>query len=108
MISPKFHKNNNYKQCENMEIIQSLWELIITGSPNALIAFLFAGNLYFIWEKRKIEERESKMQEELNESKKEYFQSIEKIVDRYYKGNIEIIQALHEIQIVLSTMQKTM
>ena len=45
MISPKFHKNNNYKQCENMEIIQSLWELIITGSPNALIAFLFAGNL---------------------------------------------------------------
>lgn len=46
--------------------------------------------------------------ESLDENHKHYSDSIERILDRYHNGNIELVQALNEIKVVLATVHKSM
>lgn len=89
-----------------MELASILWELVITGAPNALNAVLLGAVFYLLWEKREVR----KIVEEQNKTIKtlhtEYVDSITKLIERYHQGNLDLITMLKEIRVVLSTMQK--
>ena len=90
-----------------MEIINTLWSLIISGSPAALNGLLFAIVIYLLWERQKMTNLIIHYQHKLDDSRNHYQESIEKILDRYHQGTLEMVQALNEIKVVLATMQKT-
>ena len=91
-----------------MELIQTLWQVIIAGGPPAIISLLFAAVVYLAWERQKLAKGIERYQKLLLDNRDQYSDSIMEIIDRYHKGNIELIQALNEIKTVLATMQKTM
>ena len=91
-----------------MEILHSLWVLIVSGAPEALTGILFALIIYLVWERQKMTAVIKQYQQKIDESRDHYTESIEQILERYHNGNIELIQALNEIKIVLAMMQKSM
>lgn len=91
-----------------MEIIQSLWTLVVAGGPGALSGVLFAGIVYLLWERQKLIDIITNYQKIVKQDRDQHAEAIVKIVDRYHQGNVELIQALNEIRLVLATMQKTM
>lgn len=91
-----------------MEILQSLWNLVIAGGPGAVTGLLFAGCVYLVWERQKLLETINNYQKIVKEDQDQHTEAIIKIIDKYHQGNVELIQALSEIKIVLATMQKTM
>lgn len=90
-----------------MEIITSLWMLIVSGSPASVLAILISAVIYLLWERQKLTSAIQQYQQKLDESRDHYTESIEQILERYHSGNIELIQALNEIKVVLATMQKS-
>ena len=82
--------------------------MIINGSPHALDAVLIGAIAYLFYEKQKVEKQLEESFTKVENSKDQYIQSIERIIEKYHQGNIELVQALNEIKIVLATMQKTL
>ena len=91
-----------------MELLNSLLELIATGTSGAIIALLLCAVGYLIWERQKMLTLIEQYKISLDENHRHYSDSIERILDRYHNGNIELVQALNEIKIVLATVNKTM
>ena len=91
-----------------MELLNSVLELIASGTSGAIIALLMCAVGYLIWERQKMLTLIEQYKISLDENHRHYSDSIERILDRYHKGNIELVQALHEIKIVLATVNKTM
>lgn len=91
-----------------MELINKIFELIASGSGQALNAFLFGAVVYLLWERRETQKMMESTNQRMSESREQYLQSIERILDKYHEGNLEMVQALHEIQVVLSAMQKSL
>ncbi len=91
-----------------MELLQALWQVVITGGAPAIISLLFAAVVYLVWERHKMVKGIEKYQKLLLDNQDQYTDSILELIDRYHKGNIDIIKALNEIKIVLETMKKTM
>lgn len=90
-----------------MEIIAAILSLIGTGAPSALNAVLFAGIVYLLWERRIFNKQLSESFEKLDAVRDKNLETTQNILDKYYNGNIQMIQALNEIKIVLATMQKS-
>lgn len=91
-----------------MEFAQQIMALIASGSSEALNAFMFGVIVYLLWDRNKLSEQMKEAQDKVDATKDEYVKAIERVLDKYHDGNIEIVQALHEIQIVLATMQRTL
>lgn len=91
-----------------MELLNSLLELIATGTSGAIIALLLCAVGYLVWERQKMLTLIEQYKISLDENHRHYSDSIERILDRYHNGNIELVQALNEIKIVLATVNKTM
>lgn len=91
-----------------MEFAQQIMALIASGSSEALNALMFGAIVYLLWERNKLQDQIQEARDKADSTKDEYVKAIERVLDKYHDGNIEIVQALHEIQIVLATMQKTL
>ena len=89
-----------------MEIITAIWELVVSGAPNALNAVLLGTVFYLLWEKREVRKIIDEQNKTINTIHTEYVESITKMIDRYHQGNLDLISMLKEIRVVLSTMQK--
>ena len=82
-----------------MEIIESLWAVLLQNETSTLIIFLFATIMYLLWEKKNQNEIISTLYEK-------YDASIKEIISKYHEGQIDLVKALDEIKIVLSSMQR--
>lgn len=89
-----------------MEIVTAIWDLVVSGAPNALNAVLMGAVLYLLWEKREVRKIVEEQNDTINNLHSEYVDSITKMIDRYHQGNLDLITMLKEIRVVLSTMQK--
>lgn len=90
-----------------MEIIAAILSLIGTGAPTALNAVLFGGIVYLLFERRNFNKQLNESYEKLDSVRDKHLETTQIILDKYYNGNIQMVQALNEIKIVLATMQKS-
>ena len=89
-----------------MEILKTLWTLITTGAPEALASVLFAAVIYLLWERNQMSRLMQFYQNKVDKMQSDHIKDIENIIEKYYKGNIELVQALNEVKLVLAVMKK--
>jgi len=80
--------------------------MLTKGGASAVIALLFAVVIALLFERRHLIKRSEEQQDKLIEAKDKESETIEKIVERYHQGNLDLVHALNEIKIVLSTINK--
>lgn len=72
-----------------------------------MIALLFAAIAVLVWDRKSIVKELTGTTQKVFDAKDSEVRSIKEIVDRYHRGNLDLIQALNEIKIVLVTIQNT-
>jgi len=90
-----------------MEAIASIISILSAGGSAAVIVILALIVAYFTWEHVRMLRTIDKYQQMITNNRDQYTDSIIEIVDRYHKGNIEMIQALNEIKVVLAALHKS-
>ena len=90
-----------------MEAIASIISILSAGGSAAVIVILALIVVYFTWEHVRMLRTIDKYQQMITNNRDQYTDSIIEIVDRYHKGNIEMIQALNEIKVVLAALHKS-
>jgi predicted PurR-regulated permease PerM len=90
-----------------MEAIASIIGILSAGGSAAVIVILALIVVYFTWEHIRMLRTIDKYQQMITNNRDQYTDSIIEIVDRYHKGNIEMIQALNEIKVVLAALHKS-
>lgn len=88
-----------------MEFASTVLQFISQGGSAAVIAILFTAVAVLIWDRRNIIKTLETTTQKVYEAKDSENKSIREIVDRYHKGNLDLVQALNEIKIVLVTIQ---
>jgi hypothetical protein len=68
----------------------ALFDKVISGGPEAIIALLLLALLGLLWERKRLLEQLSKKDEK-----------IDKIIDDYHAGNITLADALNSLKNVL-------
>jgi aromatic ring hydroxylase len=87
--------------------LTAILTFLTQGGTVAVIAILFLLVVALIWERRKLYLELTATTLLVYASKDKENSSIKEIVDKYYKGNLDLVQALNEIKIVLITIQNT-
>jgi NADH:ubiquinone oxidoreductase subunit E len=88
-----------------METANTILRMIAEGGPTAIIAILVVIIALLGWERRETAKALAKTTELVYEAKDSETKSIKEIVDKYHQGNVDLIQALNEIRVVLSSIQ---
>lgn len=88
-----------------MDILKIVIEYIANGGGAAIIALLLAMVVILIWDRQALVKNISETTQRVYDAKDSETKSIREIVDRYHKGNLDLVQALNEIKIVLTTIQ---
>lgn len=88
-------------------IIESFLKYMTQGGTAAVIALLFFFVCLLIWYAINISKQNTANIIRVYAAKDKENSSIKEIVDKYYKGNLDLVQALNEIKIVLITIQNT-
>lgn len=91
-----------------MEIVQTLLTLISSDAAVALPAILFCGIIYLLWDRHNYQKLLIDAQQQITDSKDQHLEAIKDIIDKYHNGNLAIVQALNEIKIVLTSMQRSL
>ena len=89
------------------EIMRSFFEYIIQGGPAAIVAILLFVIGLLIWDRIRITKALTITTQLVYDTKDKEIISIKEIIDKYYQGNINLVNALNEIKIVLTTIQNT-
>ena len=69
-----------------MEIITAIWELVVSGAPNALNAVLLGAVFYLLWEKREVRKIIDEQNKTINTIHTEYVESITKMIVKSLGG----------------------
>lgn len=88
-----------------MDFVNTILQFITQGGSSAVIALLFAIVTVLVWDRKVLVKELNDSIQKVYDAKDSETQSIKEIVDRYHKGNLDLIQALNEIKIVLVTIQ---
>lgn len=88
-----------------MDFAHTLLKFLTAGGEAAVIALLFAIVGVLIWDRRNLVKNLSETTKLVYDAKDSEASSIKEIVDRYHKGNLDLVQALNEIKMVLITIQ---
>jgi len=88
-----------------MEFATTLLQFLTQGGTAAVIALLFAVVGLLIWDRKRIIDSLNETTQRVYDAKDSEARSIKEIVDRYHKGNVDLVQALNEIKVVLITIQ---
>lgn len=97
-----------------MEFLKIIFEFIAAGGSGAIISILMGVIGLLIYDRRSITKSLTETNNKLAETTLKVYaakdsetQSIKEIVNRYYQGNLDLVQALNEIKIVLITIQNS-
>lgn len=88
-----------------MDVVGTILQFIISGGPSAIIVILVVIAGYLIWDRLKLMNTITETVQLVYDAKDKEAQSIKEIVDRYHTGNLNLVQALNEIKIVLTSIQ---
>ena len=88
-----------------MDFANTLLTFLTAGGEAAVIALLFVAVGVLIWDRKSLTKNINDTTKLVYEAKDREATSIKEIVDRYHKGNLDLVQALNEIKIVLITIQ---
>ena len=87
--------------------LTAILNFLTQGGTVAVIAMLFILVIALVWERRRLYLELTATTLLVYAAKDKENSSIREIVDKYYKGNLDLVQALNEIKIVLITIQNT-
>lgn len=90
-----------------MEFAKIFLEFIAQGGHAAVIVLLVGVILALLWERRVLAKIITDTTQRVYDAKDNEVKSIREIIDRYHKGNLDLVQALNEIKIVLVTLQNS-
>ena len=90
-----------------MELATTILQYIAQGGSAAIISLLFGIVVILIWDRKTLVKELTDTTQKVFDAKDSETKSIKEIVDRYHKGNLDLVQALNEIKIVLVTIQNT-
>ena len=90
-----------------MDFAQLILQYLTSGGAGAVIALLFAGIVILVIDRRNISKTLDSTIQRVYDTKDSETKSITEIVNRYHQGNLDLVQALNEIKIVLSTIQNS-
>lgn len=90
-----------------MDFAQLILQYLTSGGAGAVIALLFAGIVILVIDRRNISKTLDSTIQRVYDAKDSETKSITEIVNRYHQGNLDLVQALNEIKIVLSTIQNS-
>lgn len=88
-----------------MEFATLLLQYVTQGGAAAVIAILFGVVGLLVWDRKRLIETLNQTTQRVYDAKDSETKSIKEIVDRYHKGNVDLVQALNEIKVVLVTIQ---
>jgi hypothetical protein len=88
-----------------MDFAHTLLKFLAAGGEAAVITILFVAIGVLIWDRKTLSKNLTETTKLVYEAKDSETTSIKEIVDRYHKGNLDLVQALNEIKIVLITIQ---
>lgn len=89
------------------QLATAVLEYLSQGGATAVIALLFIVSAYLVWDRRNLMKVISDTTQKVYDAKDSETKSIKEIVDRYHKGSLDLVQALNEIKIVLTTIQNS-
>ena len=90
-----------------MDFAQLILQYLTSGGAGAVIALLFAGIVILVIDRRNISKTLDSTIQRVYDAKDSETNSITEIVNRYHQDNLNLVQALNEIKIVLSTIQNS-
>lgn len=90
-----------------MEFAELVLQFITQGGTAAVIALLFAMVAVLVWDRRNLVKELNDTTQKVFDAKDNEVKSIREIIDRYHQGNIDLVNALNEIKIVLTSIQNT-
>lgn len=88
-----------------MEFATAIVNFLSQGGTAGLIVVLVVFVGILIYERRLLNQTLESTTNKVYEAKDSETQSIKNIVERYHQGNLDLVQALNEIKIVLTTIQ---
>lgn len=92
------------KQME--ELISTFFTTLLANEAGTLLAFLLMVIGYLLWEKKEVRGILTKQTEMINDLNRNYNKSINDIIVKYHDGQIDMVKALNEIKVVLSSMER--
>lgn len=90
-----------------MDIIGSLLQHVFEGGSTAVISILLIVIGVLIYDRRNLSKSLEDTTKKAFEAKDNETKSIREIVERYHRGNLDLVQALNEIKVVLTTIQNS-
>ena len=90
-----------------MDFITLIIPYLTQGGQTAIVILLFAVIAVLVWDRKVLVKELADTTQKVFDAKDKEAASIREIVDRYHKGNLDLVQALNEIKIVLATIQNT-
>lgn len=90
-----------------MEFATTVLQYLTQGGAAAVIAILFAIVAVLVWDRKTLVKELTDTTQKVFDAKDSETKSIKEIVERYHRGNLDLVQALNEIKIVLVTIQNT-
>ena len=88
-----------------MDFFEYLLPQIEQGGSAAVITLLLAIVAALIWDRKALTKELLKTHQMVYDAKDSETKSIKEIVNRYHKGNLDLVQALTEIKVVLVNIQ---
>lgn len=90
-----------------MDFAHTLLQFIVSGGSSAIITILFAIVAVLVWDRKNISKDLNISIQKVYDAKDSETKSIKEIVDKYHKGNLDLVEALNEIRVVLITIQNS-
>lgn len=90
-----------------MEQLITILTYLVQGGAPAIITILFVVISILVYDRRNLHKQNLETINLVYAAKDKEIASIKEIIDKYYQGNIDLVNALNEIKTVLVTMQST-
>lgn len=88
------------------ELISTFFTTLLANEAGTLLAFLLMVIGYLLWEKKEVRGILTKQTDMINDLNRNYNKSINDIIVKYHDGQIDMVKALNEIKVVLSSMER--
>ena len=87
-----------------MDVLKLLLQFLTQGSVSAVIALLSMAVAFLVWERKSLTKQLTNSQQQILDAKDKETETVKQIIEKYHQGNLDLIQALNEIKIVLTTI----
>ena len=88
-----------------MDFANSFLNAIVQGGAKAIFGLMTGAIVFLVWERHRLLSDITEMTNKVIEAKDSEMKSIKEIITRYHQGSVDMIQALNEIKVVLTSIQ---